>query len=111
MVRGQGCLGVKMTYDKNYYERNKEKHNAKTRADYQKHRVKRLSALKAKRAERTDEKKEEDRIKMREYYNLNKDRINKYSRDRYAGMRTKLVDAENKIVELESKIEGGTSEP
>ena len=32
-----------MTYNKDYYERNRDKHNAKTKADYQKYREKRLA--------------------------------------------------------------------
>tara|TARA_R100001463_G_scaffold32952_2_gene73593 strand:+ start:470 stop:778 length:309 start_codon:yes stop_codon:yes gene_type:complete len=91
-------------YNKSYYELNREKHNAKTRADYIKHREKRLASLREKRARRTDEQKEEDKTKMKEYYHKNKDRINQYSRERYAEQKVKIAKAE-KLLAKEEKTD------
>ena len=90
-----------MAYNKEYYQRNKERENAKTRADYKKHKPKRLASLREKRANRTEEQKEADRKKMRDYYHKNKERLNAYSRNRYAQTRDKLKIAEQKLAELE----------
>ena len=61
-----------MAYRKDYYEKNRDKHNARSRSDYQKHREKRLATLKEKRANRTKEQHEEDKKKMREAYQRRK---------------------------------------
>jgi len=92
-----------MTYNKEYYQRNKERENAKTRADYEKHRPKRLASLREKRANRTEEQKKLDKEKMREYYYKNKEKLNEYSRNRYAKTKDKLRIAEEKLAQLEKK--------
>ncbi len=92
-----------MVYKKWYYEANREKHNLKSRADYQKHRDKRLATLREKRANRTDEQKAEDNRKSREYYIKNRDRLNQLSREKYAEQKANMLVLKNKLETLEAE--------
>jgi|TARA_R100001530_G_scaffold534_6_gene860 hypothetical protein len=96
-------LGGKMAYRKDYYIKNKDKFNEKSRKYYEKNKDKILGQIKEARANRTDEERETASSKRREYYLGNRDKFIDYASKKYIKDKAKLVAMKERLAELEKK--------
>ena len=92
-----------MAYRKDYYIKNKDKFNEKSRKYYEQNKDKILGQIKEARANRTDEERETASSKRREYYLENRDKFIDYASKKYVKDKAKLAAMKERLAELEKK--------